>query len=262
MDTLFFLGSKFFWALVMPANLGVLLLLGGGAIYALWRKRFGAWVMGAGVLVFGVFGVFNTGHALLYRLETRVPMVTAEALPQRVDGVLVLGGAVNARVSHWTNSPQFNEAADRIMAAHIITSRYPDARIVFSGGSGLVSGGGMNEADAMRQYFEDIGNNSHNIVYEDRSRNTVENIHNSFKLVNPAPEEVWILVTSAFHMPRSLGIAEKLGWNLMAYPVDYRSQGSYNVIPARLDVLDNLYASNVSIRELIGLLAYKLTGRL
>lgn len=259
---IFFIASKLFWLLVMPANVLALCVLGAGLLWVGRLRVLARVAFAAGLVVLVVFGVFPAGHNMLHALESRIPQTMPDALPAHVDGILVLGGAVNTRVSAYARRPQFNEGAERITEAMILSHRYPAAKLVFSGGSGLL-GGEMNaESDNMKKFLAEMEFDSANVIYETQSRNTYENIHNSFSMLNPGKDEVWILVTSAFHMPRSLEIARKSGWDVVPYPVDYRSWGRYGLWFSWPDVLDNLYASNVSMREIIGMLAYRLTGKI
>ena len=263
MDTFFFISSKIIWALATPGNLAVVCLAAGVGV-SFFCKRGGripgGVLIGAALALLLVFGVLPVGHSMLHHLETRV--VQPQTMPARVDGILVLGGAINTRASQATGQPQFNEGVERVLSTMALARRYPDAKIVFSGGSGLLTGRERTEAVDMKIFLDSMDFDSHNVFYEDQSRNTYENIHNSFTLMKPPPGQVWVLVTSAFHMPRSLAIADKTGWIMVPYPVDYRSHGRYEILPRSFDVLDNLYASHLSSREFIGSLAYSITGKL
>lgn len=262
MNDLFFIASKLFWMLVMPANALALCVLAAGLLWAMRLRVLAQGAFIAGLVLLVVFGVFPAGHNILHALESRVAQPLPGELPAHVDGILVLGGAVNTRVSAYAGRPQFNEGVERITEAMILSYRYPAAKLVFSGGSGLLGGDMSAESDNMKKFLAGMQFDSANIIYETQSRNTYENIHNSFSMLNPGKDEVWILVTSAFHMPRSLEIARKSGWDVIPYPVDYRSWGRYGLWFSWPDVLDNLYASNVSMREITGMLAYRLTGKI
>lgn len=242
----------------MPVNLAIL-SLGFGVVVARFCKVTARVCIGFSLVLLIVFGVLPVGQGMLYALESRV---AAGDVPARVDGILILGGAIDTRESAAFQQAQVNDGADRIINALMLARAHPEAKIVFSGGSGLLERQVSGEADFMKTVISGLGFDSHKIIYETESRNTAENIHNSFDLVKPQAGENWILVTSAFHMPRSLGIARKTGWELIPHPVDYRSYGYYPILPREFDALDNLRAANLSIREFIGLLAYKMTGKI
>ena len=98
------------------------------------------------------------------------------------------------------------------------------------------------------------------LVLEDKSRNTEENAVFTKRLVDPKPGERWLLVTSAWHMPRSVGAFRRAGWEVLPWPVDYRSGASYgetleNSLPDKLGNLDG------AVHEWLGMLGYRLMGR-
>ena len=99
------------------------------------------------------------------------------------------------------------------------------------------------------------------IIYEGESRNTFENMDFSKNIANPKAGEVWLLVTSSFHMKRSEGIFRSNGWDVIPYPAGYLTAGNYKVIP-NFDVLDNMFKLQIVVREIIGIMAYRLTGKI
>jgi len=139
-----------------------------------------------------------------------------------------------------------------------LARRYPEARLVFTGGSGYVFTGELRETDVVRHVLDGLGFDVSRIAFERESRNTFENAAFSRRLVNPQAGETWILITSAAHMPRSVGIFRRAGWPVLAYPVDYRSTHELTWSP---DLLSGLDALNESLREWVGLIAYRLMDR-
>ena len=137
---------------------------------------------------------------------------------------------------------------------------YPEARLVFSGGSGLVQEQDLKEAEVARLLFERLGIDGARVVYEDRSRNTWENAVFSKQLVSPDPDERWLLVTSAIHMPRAVGIFRRIGWPVIPYPVDFALVSEAPPVVS-LDLLDGLLLLNAATCEYLGLLAYRLLDR-
>lgn len=256
---MFFFASKIVWAALAPANL-VLILVGLGLLVSLKWRRAGLRILWVGFAIFVLFGLLPTGHNLLYGLEDtyKPPLRTG-----KVDGIVVLGGAVETRASEASGKPEFNDGVERVLAAMELSHRYPGALVVFSGGSGLLIPGKRTESQEVNALLAGLGFNTDMIFYEEDSRNSYENIKYTMEMVAPQPEETWLLVTSAWHMPRSIAIARKLGWNnLIAYPVDYRSLGRYILLPPKFDVLDNLNASSLATREYMGMIAYRLSGKL
>jgi uncharacterized SAM-binding protein YcdF (DUF218 family) len=98
------------------------------------------------------------------------------------------------------------------------------------------------------------------VIAEDRSRNTVENAEFSKALAKPQPGERWLLVTSAYHMPRAIGIFREAGFDVEPYPVDWRTSGSGDALRPFPTVGDGLRRTDTAVREWVGLLVYWLMG--
>ena len=257
---MFFYLSKIVWAMLDPANMLALLLVAGvGALALKWRLA-AKIMLGCSLALIVVFGILPMGHNGLYFIETRYR--TPQAMPAQIDGILVLGGAIESQKSERSGRPEFNEGAERVLSAMALSRDYPRARVVFSGGSNRMTGNKRSEAVDLDIFLKSMGFDRNRVAYEDKSRNTYENISLSRDFIGTPAQGRWILVTSAFHMPRSIAIAQKQGWEMVPYPVDYRSQGRYLLLPRRLDILDNLYASRIFLREVTGIIAYKMTGKL
>ncbi len=155
-------------------------------------------------------------------------------------------------------APDINEAAERIVVMASLARTYPAARLIYSGGNGSLYGGG-SEADAVRPIIESFGIADSRVIYEGRSRNTYENGVYSKALADPKPGERWLLVTSGYHMPRAMGVFRQVGFDVEAYPVDYRTRG--DLLTPFDDVSTGLRRTDAAMREWIGLVAYRLTGR-
>ena len=257
---MFFYLSKIIWAFLDPANLVALLFAAGLIAGAFHWKKTGRAIILCSFSVLFFCGVLPLGHSGLYALETQTSRPVM--MPEKIDGILVLGGAIETAKSERSGRIELNEGAERLTTAIALSRQYPDARVVFSGGNNALLNKTRSEAKDTAEFLQDLGVYIPHVVYEENSRNTYENIKNSYSLLRPVPGEAWLLVTSAFHQPRSLAIGKRQGWGLIPYPVDYRSQGRYLFLPNRFDVQDNLYASKLFLREITGILAYKLTGKL
>ena len=142
-------------------------------------------------------------------------------------------------------------------AAADLARRYPAARIVFSGGSGKL-GGGPAEADFVLLLFESFGIARERVMLEAKSRNTAENAQFTKELV-PKSGERWLLVTSAYHMPRSMGAFRRVGFAVEPYPVDWRTGAEDNYAFSSLSA--GLARTDAAIHEWLGLLAYRLTSQ-
>jgi uncharacterized SAM-binding protein YcdF (DUF218 family) len=153
-------------------------------------------------------------------------------------------------------------APDRIIAAAALAHRYPNARLVFSGGSANLISSDAREADYAGAIFESLGIAKSRLIMERASRNTLENAEFSKALVAPKPGERWLLVTSAFHMPRSVGLFRKAGFAVEAYPVDWRVGGPGDLLTFTSIAVDGLARTDLGWREWIGLVAYRATGKI
>ncbi len=254
-----FVISKIFWALLAPANVILIVLM----VAALMTGRRSRPVLArvaaiAAAAVILAAGVLPIGYLLLRPLEDRFP--PPAAAPARVDGIVILGGAIQPELAASRDTVALNDTAERMTAAVALARRYPEARLVFTGGSAAVLPGGRTEADVARRFFAEMGLPDDRVAYEARSRNTRENARFTLDLVQPKPGETWLLVTSARHMPRSVGCFRQAGWSeIVPWPVDYKTKRTIEWTPS-LDFAAALEGVNDAAHEWIGLVAYRLLG--
>jgi uncharacterized SAM-binding protein YcdF (DUF218 family) len=256
---MFFLLSKIFGFFANPSNLVIALGLFGIMLLATRFARAGRRLAIASLLVLAVIGFSPMGNALIIPLEQRFPPWNdSRGAP---DGIVVLGGAITPEVSSARNDVALNEAAERMTAAVALARRYPHARIIFSGGNNALIYGEGSEADFAVRIFESLGIPQERITAEEQSRNTVENAVFSMLLAMPQPGERWLLVTSAYHMPRAMGVFRQAGFAVEAYPVDWRTRGTRDVWRPFPTLGDGVRRTDTAVREWVGLLVYWLTGR-
>lgn len=251
MQDLFFYLSKVFWALASPDHLLLLLILIG--LLLVWAgKRSGLWISLTSVLLLLSVAIFPVGNVLLSPLEQRIP---PQGLPDQIAGVIILGGAEEATLSAMYKQPHMNAAAERVMVLPTLAKRYPGVPIVITGGSSSILYQQYRGADVVAQWADEIGFTDRLLV-ERQARNTFENAVYTGELVDKNAG-AWLLVTSAFHMPRSVGIFRKQGWEVVPYSVDYRvSENNFSIQFWR-----NMRDLSTAVREWIGLFAYHLTGK-
>jgi uncharacterized SAM-binding protein YcdF (DUF218 family) len=256
---MFFAASKIFWAIAEPVVLLTLLGLIGLALGLTRFARTGR-ALAAGALL-GLAVVFLTplGAALLRPLEDRFPPPAADA-PDPT-GIIVLGGSIDEAKSEARRQIILSGDGNRMTAGVELARRYPAARLVFTGGSGKYPADGSSEATGARAFWLAMGVPPERMVFEAKSRNTWENAIFTRDLVKPKPGETWLLVTSAWHMPRSVGIFRRVGFEVTPYPVAYRTTGDARDFLPNGSVQDKLFMVDFSIREWIGLLAYRLAGK-
>jgi uncharacterized SAM-binding protein YcdF (DUF218 family) len=220
--------------------------------------RTGRALLSASIILFLAFGLLPFGKLLIEPLEERFPPWAASS--GAPDGIVVLGGAIEPELSARRAS-ELNEAAERITVIPELARRYPLARILYSGGNGSLMPRGGSEAHIAGALLETLGVPANRLILEDRSRTTAENAEFSRRLAMPKPGERWLLVTSAYHMPRSIGAFRKAGFPVEAYPVDYRTAGTVDLWFPFDSVASGLRRTDTAAREWVGLLVYWLTGR-
>jgi len=253
-----FLFSKIVLFFVQP-GVWLLILLGIGAalLWTRWRRA-GRYLLSATVLFALTISVLPVGAAMVAALEDRFPAVRALTPP--VDGIIVLGGAVNQFITRDRGQPALKKNAERMTEFVALANRFPTARLAFSGGSASVFDQDVKETEVARLFFARMGLDAARVVYEDDSRNTYENAVFSRRLLRPRPGERWVLVTSAAHMPRAIGAFRKAGWDPLPYPVDYTTRGLGH-IGLTFDLRDGLNNFADGLHEWLGLIAYRVLGR-
>ncbi len=251
--------SKTFWIIAAPANLALIAaVLGVLLLWTPWRVL-GRNLAALGITVLVVFAVLPIGSWLALPLENRFG--TPDPMPERLTGIIVLGGSENVSQTRLRGIVAVNGAADRLIAFADLARRYPEARLVYAGGSGSLRPGALREADVARQALQIMGVNTDRVVFERGSRNTYENARNLKPMVMPTTGDTWLLVTSALYMPRAVGVFRKADWPVLPYPVDH-SQGFG---PPRLsldwDLAGRAGSAQQAMREWIGLVVYRVLGR-
>ena len=246
--------SKIFWRLVEPDLLILGIVVIGLALAASQRRaRAGIRIAAAGTFLLLVVAFAPIDQWLMAPLEER--FLPPRELPAHVDGIVALGGAVDAERSVAHGMTSLNDDAERITAFVALARRYPSAKLVFTSGSASIWGNGPKEADAAATIFASLGLDTSKILFERESRNTRENAIFSKRLAEPQPGETWLLVTSAYHMPRAVGVFRRAGWPVLAWPVAYKTGASYSP-----DLASHLLDLERGLHEWLGLTAYRLLG--
>lgn len=242
----------------MPLNaLCFLALIGFGVRF--WHKKCGNVMLVTALAGVVFFGLVPVGPTMMTWMEGQYEQ--PENLPSRVNGIIVLGGMFDGHLSEARGQIAANDSIERMICFSALAKKYPHARKVFSGGSGDLSYPEAKEATVAMNFLNAYGLDTDLVFYDMDSRNTYENALFSKELMNPTEGQNWILVTSAFHMPRSVAIFEKLDWNVIPYPCDYRTDGHYDFFRTTPNVTHNFHLLNIAVKELIGSLVYYVTGK-
>jgi uncharacterized SAM-binding protein YcdF (DUF218 family) len=253
----FFYISKLAAFFLAPLNsLAVLLLIALGCLLR-GRVRAAKWLLGSTVAIVVVVTAFPVPQIAADSLERsfRPPA----DLPDKIDGILLLGGGQDLDLSHAHGRPSLNDDAETLTEFAALARRFPAAKLLFSGGSGTLAERPVSEADVVAMFFVQQGLDPRRLLLEAKSRDTHENAVFSRALARPQPGESWLLVTSALHMPRSVAVFRRIGWDVVPYPVSYRSMPDSR---STFDVARQFRLLDEVVHEWIGLWAYRVTGRI
>lgn len=254
---MFLIVAKIFWTVAQPLAAS-LLLMALGLLLSIRLRRSGVIVGALGVLMLAVSSFTTTGALLIRPLEERFERT---AWPQHVGAIILLGGASNGPISAARQISELNLAGDRFAETLRLAQLYPEAKIVISGGMAVLQDGGEPEAETAQRFFLGLGISQDRLVLESQSRNTEENAEFSKSLLAEI-EGPKLLVTSAFHMPRSMGLFRKAGIAVLAWPTDYRSSGLEGFSVDVTNPVDNLMTTTTALREWVGLAVYHWTGKI
>jgi uncharacterized SAM-binding protein YcdF (DUF218 family) len=257
---LFFFLSKTLGVMLLPSNFLIGLGLAGAVLLFTRFTPLGRRLLIASVVLLAICGVSPLGNLLLYPLEARFP--PWDATRGAPDGIVVLGGSIDPELSAAHGLPVYRGAVDRLVATAALAHRYPRARIIYSGGNpNLVADDASREADYAASVFESLGIPSQRLTMERRARNTEENAGFSKALASPKPGERWLLVTSAYHMPRSVGVFRKAGFVVEPSPADWQTGSGETLLAPSIFVSDGLERTDTAVREWMGLAAYRISGK-
>lgn len=250
---------KFIWLFINPYSIFIFLLLFCLFLYLLKLKKLFKFFFISSVIIILILSSLPLGKFLINILEKEYYFYLNQG--KQIDGILILAGATKPTLFKNFNQINVNENAERIIESIIMIRKNPQARTIFSGGSKKIDMDIYSHSEAAKFFFEKMDLNTNKIIFENSSKNTYENILFSFDIAKPKNNENWIVITSAFHMKRSLLIAEKIGWNLNPYPVDFKTTKKLNFYP-NLEFFNNLKFLQIATREWLSLLSYYFQGRI
>ncbi len=265
--TLFLFAAKLAWLVLRPSNL---LWLATAAALAWqrrqrkkrndptkdqWPKTRAPQRLLVGLALLFLFAASPLGHMPLWALEQRFPICNFDRLT--VDAVAVLGGAVKTNLSNQTGQLAVGNSGERLLSLARL-AQAPDAPLIIASGGTFALQGRRNEAEWLAQWLEQIGVPSGRVAFEGASLNTHQNARGIKKLLPDQARRIAV-VTSAFHMPRAVGVFRAAGFDVTACPVDFRVN-LYQVwgYPNAAEALGHF---DQAMHELLGLAAYRLTGR-
>ena len=242
--------SRFLTPFFDPHPLLILLLVGSSLLALTQRRRAAAAALLIALMTIGLVGWKPLSKYIVRPLEERFPVWRESG--GDLTGIIVLGGALNPELFALRPGSGLSGASGRLTETVVLSRRFPAAKILYSGG-----GAWMSEAEPGRQFLSRLGIEPERIIVETRSRTTAENAQFSCETIKPKAGQTWLLVTSAAHMPRAVGAFRAVGFDVSAYPVEYRSLTSSSLY----DLAWGLDLMRVAIKEYVGLVAYRLAGR-
>lgn len=258
MDSIFFWASKLIWFVLSPDlvlvffTLSTCMLLG----FKAYKK---ALILLCTVSAFMILiTVVPVGHFLLSPLDKRFAIPAT--LPEKIDGILMLAGCEDIINTAGWNQVEVGDGTERYLAFMHLVRAHPNAKAVFTGGTGELTSRHLKSTLVAEKLLKEQGFDISKIIFESESRNTYENGLLTQKLVKPSEGETWILITSAYHMPRSMGVFSKLGWKVIPYPVDHKTAPDLR-FKLSLNFSGNLILLQSALKEWTGLAAYFVTGK-
>ncbi len=207
-----------------------------------------------GLVVLGLLGFEAMPNALLRSLENRYPVPNAASVSRHV-GVVVLGGAIQHPDSYLAHAQvPLGESAERMTVPVGMLRQHPNLALVFSGGDGRLLTTGVPEADLAKVFYQEQGVDLSRVTLEGGSRTTRENARQVAALLGPRCQEPWLLVTSAWHMPRAMAEFEAVGCRVTAYPVDFRTGAATPL--TEYSMAQSLLRWQTALHEWLGLAVY------
>ena len=245
--------SKILWLMLNPYNFFIFVNLIIIFLYIFKFKIISITLFLINFIFLLTISIFPIGNLLIHKLEKEYHFSTQ--VPDIMDGILILGGATSHLLFREFNQVSVNGSAERLIESVKIIRKFENAKIVFSGGSGVLDMPDFGHSDSAKFFYETVGIDTQRIIFENISRNTYENILLSKDIVNPKNTEKWLLITSAFHMKRAILVGKKLEWKLIPYAVDFKTPKEIKFKPS-FNLLSNLASFQQASHEWLGLLSY------
>ena len=250
--------SKILWLILNPYNFFIFINIITVFLYIYNFKKISVSLFIINFLFLFTISIFPIGNFLINKIEKEYHFTTQ--VPDVLDGILVLGGATLPILFKEFNQVSVNGSAERLIESVKIIRKFEKSKIIFSGGSGVLDRSDLGHAEAAKFFYETVGVDTQKIIFENRSRNTYENILFTKSIVDPTKNEKWLLITSASHMKRALLVGKKLGWNFIPYAVDFKTYKKIKFKPS-FNLLSNLVSFQQASHEWLGLISYYFMNR-
>ena len=256
--------SRGIWTIVQPSNFLMLTLTISFLLFKISHKtskikKIANITIPVCIAFLCIAGFTNLSYWALVPLENRFHKFVNKIDDGPYSGIIVLGGSEVLPESSVTNQAALNHAGERLFTTASLAIKLPELPIIHAGGT-RYQAYTWSDNDVAKKIFEDAGIDMSRVRFVTNSYNTHTNALETQALINDHETLPWLLVTSAFHMPRSVGAYRKAGIYFQPYPVDYKSTLEYNGL-FTFDFAKNLFHFDLAIHEYIGLFAYYITDR-
>lgn len=259
---MFYIISKVGWLVAQPLGL-LTIALAVLLVLSVWRGALlSALISGLSLFSLLLAAQTNSGRLLLQPLENRYARPDTMPQPNEIAGVIVLGGGFDGFVTVARGGFELGDSGDRFVEAVRLARYYPRIPIVVSGGDAALIGNAEGDAAIAPRFFSALGVDTDRLILEDRSLNTYENAAFTKAILPNGTGATWLLVTSAYHMPRSVGAFRKQGVPIIPWPVDYRTAGEEKFSLGRNNPAAAMGELSDALREWLGLAVYRATGRI
>lgn len=254
------MASEWIWWIAQPSGAMLVMLAVAFVALALRAVAFARLLVGSMLLAAVVVSIVPLHAWWAAPLEARHPVPTA--LPRDVDGILVLGGAVDGRASVHVGQLQTNASGERVVAGAALAARYPLARLVFTGTTAESLANDLRVFPNAASLLFGPQFVTRNVTFLPASSSTYDDALRALDALGPVRGERWILVTSAWHMPRAWATFRTLGWTTFPYPVDAVSAGATIDWPLPEAFGRRLADVDRTVREWGAVAVYLRTGRI
>lgn len=253
---MYFYLSKLLSPFINLTNFFIIVILASLIIYLKYKSKLSNFFLFFFIIIFLFIGFFPLGNYGLKYLEQKY---IKKDINLDYDNIIVLAGAESISATKYSSILNLNNASERLIASVELALKNKDSMIIFLGGSGFLSKQELNEANVAEMFYSNIGFDTGRVIFVDSTRNTIENLKNlkNLKIDNKRN----ILITSAFHMNRSLYIAKKMNLDLIPYAVDFRHSNSdekFLNLYQSFNFADNLVRANMFFREIVGIFVAKI----
>ena len=256
---MFHTASKILFLIFQPSSLAVI-AIAAGLILVRANRGHGLGLISIGFTWIVVAGLLPLSNALILPLEERFASHQPSLPHDSITGIIILGGFEDGWVTRGRGGLAVNEAAERLTEGLRVARALPNTKVVFTGGRGTLFGA-EGVGASVRKYLIDAGVAPERILIENSSGDTYENAVFTRDLIKPKPDDRWLLITSAYHMPRAVGVFRQVGFDVVPFPVDFRTRDVGDVWRPFDRIGEGLEQADLAAKEWIGLVAYRLTGR-